>query len=378
MTDRFPTIRNIEDLRPRISEEGGIRVYERRDHILINYMFADRETFQTEFDLECRGITFDPDSGDILARPLHKFFNLGEREQPNEVDFISPHHVQAKLDGSMVFGIKVSGSCRFFTRGGPSIQAQTAWERASYQERAFVSDAVSQGLTPIFEWTAPDNRIIIPYAANALTLLAVRERESGAYLGLQDLKKMAGPFGVGIVDEIGVTGPDWSEHSKVIRAMRGVEGVVIAFDDGHRIKLKSDEYVIRHRALGGVGEEKNTVKALLDDALDDVEPLLSDDIRSRLSSWKEAFSHTIRSEADRMREYCEGIEGLDPKGRALAIQSDLDKPRQAIAFQVLKSRNAVEVLREAIEKNTTTRAKYDHVAKAFGLPRWDLGMDLEV
>ncbi|MFK5282445.1 hypothetical protein ACI3PL_23080, partial [Lacticaseibacillus paracasei] len=40
------------------------------------------------------------------------------------------------------------------------------------------------GFTTIFEWTAPENRIVIGYDKTELTLLAVRNINSGQYFDL--------------------------------------------------------------------------------------------------------------------------------------------------------------------------------------------------
>ena len=63
MTNRFPRIAHVSDIRPHISEDAGIRFYDRLDHIQANYNFVGAATFKTPFDLECRGIVFDKDSG---------------------------------------------------------------------------------------------------------------------------------------------------------------------------------------------------------------------------------------------------------------------------------------------------------------------------
>lgn len=379
MNSRFPEIAHIDDLRPYIREDAGIRVYDRQDHIQVNYNFVGAETFKNPFDLECRGIVFDKGSGAIIARPFQKFFNVGEREQLHEIDFASPHRVEHKLDGSMVFGLSVGEVVRFFTRGGPSSQSAEAWRRASENERSFVADAVGQGVTPIFEWTAPDNRIVVHYPENALTLLALREMVSGRYLSRSEMQAMARPHLVRVVDEIGEGGDtaEWRKIVETIRAMRGVEGAVIAFDDGHRLKIKADDYVIRHRATSGVSEEKAVVRALLEGAIDDVLPLLSDDVRSSLEDWRGRFEAKLREEAGAVDAYCAGITGLEPKERALRIKADLARAHQPIAFQILKSQAGLECLRDYVAKNISTRAKMDEMATAFGLPRWVLGVDLD-
>ena len=52
---------------------------------MINYVVSTPETFATMNDIgdairrECRGMIFDGDTGIIISRPYHKFFNAGEK-----------------------------------------------------------------------------------------------------------------------------------------------------------------------------------------------------------------------------------------------------------------------------------------------------------
>jgi RNA ligase len=41
------------------------------------------------------------------------------------------------------------------------------------------------------------------------------------------------------------------------RALDGVEGYAIAFEDGQRLKINAYAYVMRHKALVGLAHEKN-------------------------------------------------------------------------------------------------------------------------
>lgn len=50
---------------------------------------------------ECRGLIFNKETGKVVARRLHKFFNIGESEetQANKIDFSLPHVLVEKVDG---------------------------------------------------------------------------------------------------------------------------------------------------------------------------------------------------------------------------------------------------------------------------------------
>jgi RNA ligase len=50
---------------------------------------------------ECRGLIFDKDTGKVLARRFHKFFNIGESDETSTdtIDFKIPHMLTEKVDG---------------------------------------------------------------------------------------------------------------------------------------------------------------------------------------------------------------------------------------------------------------------------------------
>jgi hypothetical protein len=50
---------------------------------------------------ECRGIIFHKATGQMLARRLHKFFNINEMEEtaPERLDMSRPHVLLEKADG---------------------------------------------------------------------------------------------------------------------------------------------------------------------------------------------------------------------------------------------------------------------------------------
>lgn len=191
----FPTIRTIDDVLPHIAGRDEFNVNDKGDYITINYAVAFEETFAMAgpndiggaIRRECRGIKFYP-SGEIAARPFHKFFNVGEREetQPHVLDFGSDHAVMEKIDGSMVHAIKLPFGFRWCTKAGitdvSEIAEKFVAQNLKYEQ--FASACIDRGLTAIFEYVGPHNKVVLDYETENMILLAVRENVSGTYLDI--------------------------------------------------------------------------------------------------------------------------------------------------------------------------------------------------
>lgn len=193
MNYKFPKIRTITDVLPHIEGRSEFIVAEREFGTVINYVVAMADTFNMEgpddvggaIRRECRGLKFYPD-GIVAARTFHKFFNIGEKEetQPHLIDFSRDHIIMEKRDGSMLHPMKVNKDIRWMTKMGITSVSEQAEEfiskNSNYQN--FANWCIVNQLTPIFEWTSPNNKIVIGYEMDALTLLAVRKNVTGEYL----------------------------------------------------------------------------------------------------------------------------------------------------------------------------------------------------
>lgn len=115
----FPPIHHINDVLPHIEGRDEFKVIHKDWYTVINYVVALEDTFpsvnvaggspkmrrerqlQNAILRECRGLIFDSESGELLSRPYHKFFNVGEKVDihPNSIDLSQHHVVLEKLDG---------------------------------------------------------------------------------------------------------------------------------------------------------------------------------------------------------------------------------------------------------------------------------------
>ena len=280
MNYQFPEIRTIEDVLPHIEGRSEFIVAEREFGTVINYVVAMADTFNMEGpdDLgaairrECRGLIFDI-NGFIMSRPFHKFFNVNEREetQSHLIDMTQPHVIMEKMDGSMIRPVRMNGMVRLATKMGVTDIAIEAERLLDANQYAWLEYMMDDGLTPIFEYIAPTNKIVIEYNEPKLILTAVRNTFTGAYI---ENIHFGAPFDV--VPHYGSVDGGLSDYITRARQQQGREGDIIRFADGHMLKIKNDWYVRIHKTKDLVRSERNIADIIINEELDDVLPLLDE------------------------------------------------------------------------------------------------------
>ena len=288
-------IKHIDDLLPAIKGHPEFVVGEREGYVFIDYLYVTEDTFADPRRLECRGIKFSPE-GEIIARPLRKFFNLGERGTTLPIE--EPHTIMEKFDGSMIHPAFVNGSLVLMTRKGCTDVAKQAEERFLHRPAymRFMLDCYDNGLTPTFEFTAPDNRIVLPYEESKLTLLALRAIVGGQTMPNAAMSAMVKTYGIPYAGRAYVINnsdglPAFLEHT---RALEGAEGYVVHFDSGYMVKIKAEDYVLKHRALDDMGSKKKVLALILQGFADDVKPILDPYDKAEL----EKFEGRVNVEID--------------------------------------------------------------------------------
>lgn len=361
----FPRIESLDDVVPHVSYERGFVVSRRGSHTVVDYVFVVEGTFSNAVSLECRGLKFDRD-GRILARPFHKFFNLGERQRLEDVDWSAPHRVQAKLDGSMIHPAVIDGEMVFMTRMGATDQSVQARSNVTPAVVDLCRHLITGQVTPIFEFTSPDNRIVIPYDRPQLTLLAARDMITGDYLAHGEIDTLAARFSVAAAPNHGTIG-DAEAFVARARAEAGIEGYVLAFDDGHRLKLKADAYVLRHKALAQVQLEKNVLAWICNGTVDDVLPLLPDDIASRVLAYRNSVGNGITAIAADIARFVELHRGLPRKDFAAKTFAAVDRRLTGTVFSALDGKDVRASLMTMLVAASQSDPKVDAVRDLFGL-----------
>lgn len=134
-----------------------------------------------------RGVTFDAVTGEMISLPLHKFFNVNQTAF-TQYDLIKdcPATIYEKLDGSMIhFFMHPNGQLAAATcRSMNTPQAQDALRFVNNDEllKEMIVNTIHNGYTPIFEFVALHNQIVVQYPKPRLVYLISRNRNTGEYL----------------------------------------------------------------------------------------------------------------------------------------------------------------------------------------------------
>lgn len=164
------------------------------------------------------------------------------------------------------------------------------------------------------------------------------------------------------------------------RDLKGVEGFVIAWDSGYRVKLKAEEYVRFHKTKDSLTLEKNVVDLLINDKLDDAKGFMQDEDRKRVEAFENRFWLGIMETVDRYntlwREIC--AHKLDRKRFALERMPALknkDPHAAGIVFGLFDGKITRDLVVDIIRKNCGTSTKIDGVRSLWGGYTWQYSFE---
>lgn len=238
-----------------------------------SYMVAVPELWKHPYGIEVRGIVFDKETGQCIARPFEKFFNLGEKEntQPDVVQELmanNPFTVTQKRDGSMICPVLVGGKIYWKTKKSFYSDVIKDFLSSGIDIQAYnqsVLPILENGKTPIFEYTSPNSKIVIEYGNEPkLTLLAVRDIETGYYDYLDP-----NPKSEALIPYVEVKSVD--ELKSMQETVEGEEGWVVHIPAANlRVKVKTKWYLARHRCLDL--RQRDVADAVVEERMDDIYP----------------------------------------------------------------------------------------------------------
>ena len=334
----FPYIENLSQMKSILEAKPELRLIDSGLGTLsVAYNISDRNTFKDPLACEARGITFDKETGNIIGRPLHKFFNLGEREDTlkNNVNFSDIFSIWDKIDGTMIPLHRVNGNLAVKTKKSfLSNEAKRATQFLSKPENQnilkFCNELVDE-FTPVFEFTDPENTIVISHKKMDVVLLHVRHIKTGSYIPYNDpdLTALVEKYNVKRLSPLNLKQTekgtlDIDSVLEDLKVIEGIEGYVMQFNDGRMIKIKSDWYNAQHRAEAGL-RERDVVKMFLDGTLDDVKGALKTDGYDITKL--ESIESNVLAELNKMETYItekvELLKGLDMKSAALKINNEM-------------------------------------------------------
>lgn len=232
---------------------------------------------------EMRGVTFIFNKDGSLYKRflmLRKFFNLNQVEETQHAIVKNKEitNVTEKEDGSLIAFMNLpNGKVFAKTQAGfTNDQSKAAMELYEKQEgiKAYVNEMLEMDYTPLFEYVAFDNRIVLKYSGRQLRLIGIRNNKTGDFKFANQANV---PIEIPIVKCIAfyfLTIDDLIEKAKT---EEGLEGWVIEFEDKQLIKIKTEWYCNLHgiRTVSIFREDfiiQNYLKESLDDAVNGLDP----------------------------------------------------------------------------------------------------------
>ena len=291
------------------SDANGLKVF----------CYTQKCVYERHWDLytrKARGMVLDR-NGKILCRPFEKFFNLGEMEetQPTALPTMN-FTVDEKLDGSLLSVWYYNGQWRFTTKGS------FANEQITYAEKIFPSwllKSMIPGFTYLWEIVPPpteDNyHRIVPHEAGAYFLTSFNNDTA--------LEERTPPFDIerDRIFKCPTHQLTIEDCIKMAKDKTDIEGWVIRFDNGFRVKLKTDWYLDLFRLCKNVNED-SIKKQLLAGTFADWVVSVPEEFRKEVQNLADAITARFTSEEARLFEIFEANRDKDRKSFALSIKND--------------------------------------------------------
>jgi len=230
---------------------------------------------------EMRGLTFVfNEDGSLFNRYvlLEKFFNLNQ--VPDSLYSVVKNYkikfVNNKEDGSIASFVKlpngkVIGKSKM---GFDNDQADgiNRVYKTNKEVKSLVDWSLDNNIVPVFEYVAPNNRIVLRYPSEELILLRLRDNATGKHIDIRDHLDKVGTIRVApFEDEI----KDLDQLIELTATQVDKEGSIVTCEDemgrDFFFKLKTPWYCERHGLLTeDLYREHIIIGYILDDKIDDI------------------------------------------------------------------------------------------------------------
>jgi RNA ligase len=289
-----------------------------------------------EVTLCCRGLIVDTRTWEVAAWPFVKFFNVNERPE-TQLELLprEPFDVYEKLDGSMGILFRGPEGLAIASRG--SFTSEQARRGTAMLHRLSGVQQIPEHLTFLFEIIYPENKSVVQYPFQGLVLLAAFDRRTGEELPWPQVSEWA--------QQLGCRTPqvfpfDSLESVLASRAAlpADVEGYVLRFASGLRVKLKGDAYLQLHRVIWGLSE-KRVREALETGTYTELLREVPEEFHAEVEKLAAGFHEQARVlETEVRRLFEQSPRGADRKTFALWVQVNVHAPLRGALFQLLDGR----------------------------------------
>lgn len=347
------------------ADQGRIAMHEMEwaHKILLGFKYTTNTVYSEDWDnvsLHARGIVFDYTTGEVLARPFDKFFNLGEMinvetgELKPIAGYVKQHlgfdnlsgdykhqkfRVMDKLDGSL--GIAFWTGTDWYVKTAGSFESDQAKWANEWFDMTIDSTVLDKSKTYLFEIIYNEDKHPIEYDFEGLVLLGIVDTKTGIEEPLSEILRVAKELNIRHADVI-----ELDDFDKVVEYAKKLpktkEGVVITFENGFKLKVKGDEFLELQKIFHFLTKDVVYENFLWNSVDANPETSVKDNL---IYAFNEGFIVNIPEEMEDMKKYaydlydnflyyCSVVELLGKGARAMA---DKGRERRYIYESVVQS-----------------------------------------
>jgi RNA ligase len=292
---------------------GHLRAVVEGEYLLLNYTAeATYERAWNAVERVSRGLIIHWPTATLAARPFEKFFNLGEMPETMIANLPTEGlEVTVKLDGSLGIGFWHGEQYRIATRGSFSSE-QAQWATA-FVQRNYDTSSFPRDTTLLFEIIYPQNQIVINYRGEEALYIIGAITLDGYDYPYAELQEFAARYGFKLVAKAEF--PDIPGLLELAASSSGVEGWVLRYPSGLRVKVKTSEYLKLHRLVTNLSPAR-VRDALLEDGLRELIKELPEEFRQQVETTATFIENYVAAEEARLRQLFSEYQPLAGEGRA--------------------------------------------------------------
>jgi RNA ligase len=247
------TIPTIEEFRQAVAD-GWVREFQHNSLPLVGFVYSfkcEMEGGWNNVTRYARGIVFDSLTGELVAFPFPKFFNLNQHDETRIENLPSlPFTVTTKEDGSLIIVYNYKGQWICSTKGSfHSEQANwaNAWLAKEWKRLETSFNYTGENNTWLFEGIYPTNRIVVDYGEfEGLKFLGAFNRKFHT-----EMTDLALPHAMELFPCADSHSLSLREIVELCTTLPGTfqEGFVLRYSNGLRVKIKGIDYCSIHRVV---------------------------------------------------------------------------------------------------------------------------------
>ena len=288
------------------------------EFLLIRYGIAEMQQGMWEDSdsiyRECRSIVIDLKKEQIVIAPFRKFFNLNEVSENDEnillekIKDAESVEISDKMDGSMQSARWYNDD--IFMCGSMAISKDNSWrladgyDRLTFNQMEMIRE--NPNLTFIFEYISLKDAHVIIYNEDdeGLYLIGVRDITDGREWSYKEIEEISTLYNSPMTK---------LENEKTLQELINLSNELESTDkegwvlniDGHKVKIKCDDYVKIHRLLDKVSSVNVIIEAIADNKYDDLISKVPKSYRDRVEYVAKQVFEYKRTTEDFAKSLCE-------------------------------------------------------------------------